>query len=431
MLKVLLVALAAVLPAAAHASDSETASNLAQTQLTQSAPKAEVEIADVKSISSTPLDPRMWITVRAKDSKARTALNSAGLDIVEIKGEITKGIISQSGLAALVKNGYEITSKTTLEQFNKTFSKDFPAKDATYHSYQEMTTELNTIASTCKEYCSVVSIGKSSEGRDVWALRFNPSAKGAAVSKLTGVTYMGLHHAREHLSAEIPLIFAKWLADNKTKADVKAVLDKRDIWIVPMVNPDGGEYDIATGQYRWWRKNTRKLSGSNIGVDLNRNYGHRWGGESSNPSSETYQGPSAFSEPESKVVKAFFDKYTNMKVMISYHTYGGMVLYPWGDADEDIPNAKDLAMHKAMAAKLADFTGYNAMKSSELYIATGDSCDWTYDAHKILSFTIELGPDQSSYGGFYPGAAMITKEGPKNTQAAFWAAQVADNPPQQ
>lgn len=85
---------------------------------------------------------------------------------------------------------------------------------------------------------------------------------------------------------------------------ITQLVNSREIWIVFDMNPDGGEYDIATGTYQSWRKNRQPNSGS-IGTDLNRNWGYKWGccgGSSSTPSSETYGGAAPFSAPETDLV---------------------------------------------------------------------------------------------------------------------------------
>ena len=74
----------------------------------------------------------------------------------------------------------------------------------------------------------------------------------------------------------------------------RPLVNTREIWIVPNLNPDGSEYDIATGSYRSWRKNRQPNAGSTaVGTDLNRNWGFNWGccgGSSGTFSSETYRG---------------------------------------------------------------------------------------------------------------------------------------------
>jgi murein tripeptide amidase MpaA len=126
-------------------------------------------------------------------------------------------------------------------------------------------------------------------GRDIWALKVsdNPDKNEAEPAALL----MGAHHAREWPSIEVPMATAKKLLEEyETSAEIKELVDNREIWIVPMVNPDGVVYSMEKSRY--WRKN-RRNNGGTFGVDLNRNYGYQWGsvGASSSGSSDTIMEP--------------------------------------------------------------------------------------------------------------------------------------------
>ena len=86
-------------------------------------------------------------------------------------------------------------------------------------------------------------------------------------------------HAREHLTVEMALYILHLLIDGYgTDSRITNLVNSREFWIVPDMNPDGGEYDIATGSYRSWRKNRQPNAGSsNVGTDLNRNWSYQWG----------------------------------------------------------------------------------------------------------------------------------------------------------
>ena len=178
-----------------------------------------------------------------------------------------------------------------------------------------------------EDFGSVFSIGSSLQGRPILAIRFHIPSKDK--SPKPGAVFMGTHHAREHISTEVPLLTARWLAENRDHPGVRYLLETRDIYFIPIVNPDGAEYDIATGRYRWHRKNMRENSNGTIGVDLNRNYGWGWGGSGSSgyPGSDTYRGPSAFSEPESRAVRDFLSANPHIRVAVSYHSAGELILY--------------------------------------------------------------------------------------------------------
>jgi len=400
-------------------------------QLSSAAGPVQASPASPAGTKETPVNPRYWAVVSAKSSQERTRIFNLGMDIVEAGKDSSAGIANEGTLSKIKEAGFEIISSIPLEKFSASFTKDFPPSDLKYHNFDRMQSDLKAYAEKLKGYSSIFSIGKSVQGREILCLRLNSSVSGDKPSGKPGALFIGNHHAREHLSVEMPLKYAAWLAENKD-GEAKAVLEGRDIYIVPMLNPDGAEYDIDKGQYRWWRKNRAKTGGDAFGVDLNRNYAARWGqgGSSSNPGSDTYMGTAAFSEPETQAVRDFFGKHSNVAVAIAYHSYSRLVLYPLGSTDDDVSDGKDLKIFKAIAGKLAGFTGYKAMKSSELYVATGDMCDWAYEKHHVFAFTIELDPERYNYGGFYPGPGMIDQSAAGNVKAMLYMSQIADNPSQ-
>jgi carboxypeptidase T len=370
-------------------------------------------------------DGRYWITVRASNKQQRTRLLEAGLSIEEMTRDTVSGFAGPGTMARLTSRSYSIVSRIPFAQYAARTSRDFPAADSAYHNYQETTDLLKQLVAKNPDIASMFSIGKTTEGRDIWCLRFNSTAKGDTPSTKPGAFFLGNIHAREHLADEVPLLFAAWLSDHRNDADIKGYLANLDIYILPMGNPDGVEYDIKGGTYQYFRKNTRINPDKSVGVDLNRNFDSWWcqAGASTYPDADTYCGPSAFSEPESQHLRDFFLAHKNIKTHISYHSYASEVLYPWGGSDDDVADARDKQVFENVAAKMAGMTGYTAEKSSAMYIATGDSCDWAYAEGKVFAFTIEL-----EGNGFYPGPGIITKTVNSNIKAAVYLLSVTDNP---
>ena len=107
-----------------------------------------------------------------------------------------------------------------------------------------------------------------------------------------------------------------------------------------------------------------------------------------------------------------------------------MILYPWGHVYESIANARDKQVHEVMAQKMATWNGYQPQQSSELYIASGDTTDWSYGEHKIILFTFELDPANTGWGsgGFYPGADVIPQVQNKNLEPVLYLIEYSDNP---
>ena len=166
-----------------------------------------------------------------------------------------------------------------------------------------------------------------------------------------------------------------------------------------------------------------------FGVDPNRNYGYMWGTldvptSSHVPSDETYVGPRAFSEPETRAVR---DLVATQKFagLITYHSFSQLVLYPWGYTAEEIKDPVDRATHSELARGMSECICqvhgkiYTPQPSSKLYPTAGDTTDWTYGEYGIPSFTIELRPKTVEEGGFILPASAIRPTWEENRPAAF------------
>lgn len=368
-----------------------------------------------------------WMKIRAKDKFERSLIANTGIAIETTRADFIVGVGSLEEKKAIEKLGLlEVSFPLSQEM-------DFPAKDAAFHNYAEMTEKLRTLTSQHSQISQMSSIGKTREGRDIWAVRISGNL--AQADTLPASIFMGGHHAREHLSIELPLYYIEYLLTEYAQGNprIQNLVNGRDIHIIPMVNPDGAEYDISTtGSYKMWRKNRNLNSDGTYGVDLNRNYGYGWGGggASTNTSSDTYRGTSAFSEPETQAIKKYVETHENITILLSFHTYSQLILYPWGHVYEGIANSRDKQVHETMAQKMAQWNDYKPQQSSDLYIASGDTTDWSYGEHKIISFTFELDPANSGWGsgGFYPGAKIIPEVQRKNLEPVLYLIEHSDNP---
>lgn len=367
-----------------------------------------------------------WMKVRATDKFQRSLIADTGATIETTREDYVIAVGSLDEKNAIEELGLLEVS------FPLTEAMDFPVKDAAFHNYTEMTDKLRTLTQQHSGISQMNSIGKSLEGRDIWAVRISGDL--AQADSFPAAIFMGGHHAREHLSIELPIYYIEYLLTEYANGNprIQRLVNGRDLHFIPMVNPDGAEYDISTGSYKSWRKNRRQNSNGTYGVDLNRNYGYGWGGggASTSPGSDTYRGPSAFSEPETQAIKNYVEAHENITSLLSFHTYSQLILYPWGHQYEGIANSRDKQVHEVMAKKMAEWNGYRPQQSSELYIASGDTTDWSYGQHKIISFTFELDPANSGWGGggFYPGAQIIPEVQRKNLEPVLYMIEYADNP---
>ena len=274
-----------------------------------------------------------------------------------------------------------------------------------YHSYKELEADLKSLESAHPSIVDLHTIGTSLEDRNIYAVKISDNVD--RDEEEAGVLFLGCHHAREWISVEVPFLLARWLAEGyEGNPAIRELVDRSEIWIVPLLNPDGLEYSINV--YRYWRKNRRANADGTFGVDLNRNYGYMWGrddqGSSAEPDAGDYRGVSAFSEPETRAVRDLFLG-RNFLAAVSYHSYSQSILYPWGFTD--IPTGKDdllrgLGLEMAGLIQTVNGRSYACgPAASSLYVTNGDLADWTFGVSGIPSYTIELPPVDIQHGGFF------------------------------
>lgn len=368
-----------------------------------------------------------WMKIKAEDKFARSVVADVGVSIERIVDDYVYATGNLEEKNRLEKLGLVEQSFALTEDMM-----DFPTKDAPYHNYDELKAALQQLHAENPEITQLFSLGKTVEGRDIIGIRICGDMKNA--DNLPGMFMVGGHHAREHLSVDTPLrLIQKLLADYRAEdAQIRALVDGRDLHVVPALNADGLEYDIASGSYKMWRKNRKRNANGTYGVDLNRNYGFQWGtgGSSTSPSSDVYMGTAPFSEPETLALKNYTEAHHNLQILFSLHTFSKLILYPWGHKYDPISDERVRKTHENMARKMAEWNGYHPQASSELYIASGDMTDWALGSLGVVSFTFELDPANDGFGGggFYPGAGIIDEVVQKNWRPFLYLLSYADNP---
>lgn len=304
---------------------------------------------------------------------------------------------------------------------------------------------LQYLASTYPAICQLIILPQTSvEGRTSRAIKI---ASGGGSRH--GVLFLGGVHAREIVNPDLLVTFAFRLCQAYTgntgltfggksySADtIKVIVEGLDIFIFPLVNPDGREYVQSPTGDPWWRKNRDPNPSSGcIGVDLNRNFDFLWSsgiGTSANPCDyQIYKGTSSFSEPETRNVQWLLDAYPNIECMIDIHSYSEDLLYPWGDDDNQTTDSSmnfmnplynglrgipgDTIYKEYILQADQDWfvsTGtmvrnainavrgrtYTLMQSIGLYPTTATSDDYAYSRHivdgkkaKIYAYTLETG----------------------------------------
>ncbi len=317
-------------------------------------------------------------------------------------------------------------------------SRAFPPADAGYHEYAEMSAETAAIASAHPAIVSRQSIGTSYQGRQIWALKVSDNV--ATDEAEPEVLFTHNQHAREHLTVEMAMYLLNELTSQYgTDTRITGLVNTREIWIIPSVNPDGAEYDVATGSYRLWRKNRQPNAGSTaVGTDLNRNWSWQWGccgGSSGSPSSETYRGTAPYSAPESTRVANFVNSRVvggvqQIRTGIDFHTYSELVLWPYGYTFADTApglTTDDEATFRTLGVNFASTNGYTPEQASELYITDGSIDDWLWGQHKIFAYTFEMYP-RTSNPGFYPPDEVIATQTSRNREAVLRLLEYSDCP---
>lgn len=280
-----------------------------------------------------------------------------------------------------------------------------------FYTYAEIVQKLDEMYSQFPNLITEkYSIGTSWGGRTIWAVKISDNPN---ISEDEPQAFFdALIHAREPASMASVMYYMFYLLENYgTDPEVTYLVNNREIYFVPCFNPDGYEYNRTTNPSGggMWRKNRRNNS-DNDGVDLNRNFGYMWGydniGSSSIPSSETYRGPSAFSEPETQAIRNLAVS-KNFKTYINYHSYTNAIIYPWGYIDQETP---DSLVYREYASDMSRWNGYITGNSTQTigYASNGTARDWFYGEQnakiKAFGYTFEVGSDAD---GFWPSQSRI------------------------
>ncbi|KAK7880913.1 hypothetical protein WMY93_032446 [Mugilogobius chulae] len=293
--------------------------------------------------------------------------------------------------AMLDEEQREMESSARLGEAKSTDSFDY----ASYHPIDELYSFQDMLVAENPNLVSKIVIGQSYEGRPLNVLKFSTGGTNRpAIWIDTGI------HSREWVTQASGAWFAKKIVSDYGLCPIlTAVLDRMDILLEIVTNPDGYAYTHSSN--RMWRKTRKPNPGSScVGVDPNRNWDAGFGGPgaSSSPCSETYRGPSAHSESE---VKSIF---------ISIHAYSQMLMYPYGYTRTPVKDQAELhALAEKAVASLTSVYGTRYKYGSiinVIYQASGGTIDWTYNQGIKYSYTFEL-RDTGLYGFILPAKQII------------------------
>ncbi len=375
----------------------------------------------------------LHIDARALDQSTLEKLLALDLDVAEFDPQQNafEVIATQDDRARLASLG---VAYTTLNANLETFALALRAQGYLdrFHDYGETLTELQLAEAFYPTLVQLVDIGDSWEktqtlaDRDIWAVKISDNV--LADEDEAEVLIIGNHHAREIITPEIVLDFMNYLLQNYgSDPYVTYLVNERQIWLIPTLNPDGLDY--VHQQDLWWRKNRRRNAGGSFGVDLNRNYAFKWGydniGSSPSGSSGTYRGTAPFSEPETAALRDFVLT-RRFRAALSYHSFGNLLIYPWGYIPQHTP---DHASFVALADSMVAYHDYHAGLGVETvgYSVNGEADDWFYGEQtskpKIFSLTPEVG------NAFHPDTSAIKQLIDENRGPNLFLAYVVGEEP--
>ena len=327
-------------------------------------------------------------------AKQMKQIHSLSLDLagVNLKQKQVDLVITDEQINILKKLGF------TLLKVNSDATQFTP--DSRYQTPVKIESALKQYAAKYSNLAQLVSIGKSLESRDIWAMKLTKDVSVHQASK-PHILFNSMHHAREVMTSEVGLdIIDQLLTQYGKDPKITHWMDSYEIWVIPMFNVDGN--NMVWTHDSMWRKNAR----GGYGVDINRNYPYAWNscdGSSSSQNAQDYHGASAGSEPETKVMMNFANALRPV-FEISYHSYSELVIYPYGCPNQNTPTKVVVEkIGRELASKLVSDNGkspYSAGTAPELlYAVDGGDIDWLYHEAQVIPFVIEL---NSSSQGFQP-----------------------------
>lgn len=411
--------------------------------------------------------------VPAPSEAAAQRLISSGFDVLERRSGADLFVLGDAGTAATLRAaGFAPSATQALSAAHWATPKSqlspgavSPAAtvdetyDGGYHTLAAQYAHLSLIATNHPDLATVVDYGdsylktrNSAAGYDLKAICLTHKQSGDCAltpnAPKPRFLLMTQIHAREIVTGDIAWRFIDHLAnDYATDSSVSTLLNSTEVWVIPVVNPDGvAEVQLGGNRPYLQRKNEHGSGCANpptasnqLGVDLNRNTSTHWHttGIDTSTCGQQYPGASANSEPETTAIEALFRELfadqrgtgdstaapaTTRGAMITMHSDAGMNLFPWGWSNTHTGNDAKL---RAIAAKMATYNHYPYGQPGEiLYNASGTSDDWAYGELGIASFTIEV----DSCGSFTPSYSCTAGQYSKNLGALMYVAGIAKAP---
>jgi hypothetical protein len=362
-------------------------------------------------------------------------------------------LVSSSQLDELNQSGFQVEIDSIRTSFLTRRNQLLPGQLSgipgypCYRTVEETFSDLAQLAVDYPDLVTWIDIGDSWEkensgggsGYDLYTLIITNSAIPGPKPKFHLLSAI---HAREYTTAELATRFAEYLVENYDRdPEITWLLDYYEVHITPQANPDGRKI-AENGVY--WRKNTDNddgcLDSDWWGTDLNRNSSFKWGlpGSSSNSCDETYRGPASVSEPETQAIQSYASSIfpdqrspedddpapqDSSGLFITLHSFGDIVLFPWGWSPYPSPNNTPL---ETLGRKFGFYNGYEVCQSGEpgcIYQTSGSTDDWMYGELGVAAYTFELGSQFFESCSYFEDNIV-----PENLPALLYAFKAARRP---
>ncbi len=274
------------------------------------------------------------------------------------------------------------------------------------------------------------SLGKTLEGREIPLLRLSddrlpPDATKSGEPELLLVA--GIHPREQVPQTAILRLMEELLSGYGKDARLTRLLKERQLWIIPVFNLDGKIHDMRQGNGTTrgadWRKNRRKNADGSYGVDLNRNWPVRWGGNrqhntawnttTANPKGNIYEGLSPLSEPENQLLARFIDA-RPLRGFVDIHSPFKQFLVPVYLIKPEAERYQTvLSAMNALQKEPYEGTRLQVDRqppAGERSGDTGVTYTWSYYTRGIFSINVETGSGPGKGRERYPLPELVEEE---------------------
>ncbi|XP_056157216.1 carboxypeptidase B2 [Lampris incognitus] len=364
-------------------------------------PRTQDQVDVLKNLS-THYEAVLWRPVSPSLIKEG---NLVHLMVPSKTSDAVMGVLKEHSIKhqVLLRNGEALIEMQ--KRNDSTYMRSPSSNNERYHSLEDIYHWINRTTQEHPDMVKAILIGSSFEKRPIYIMKVTSKKRNE------GNRAMWLDcgiHAREWITPAFCMRFVQnALAHYNINQEITNILDNMDVYVLPVMNPDGYKYTWTTN--RMWRKNRSFSENSScVGVDLNRNFDANWctEGASDDPCSEIYCGQYPESEPESAAVAKFLRSHKeSIKLYFTIHSYSQMLLFPYSYTYDKTENHNDLlAMAHEAATRIRRHyhnTYTYGAGANTIYLAPGGSDDWAYNLGIKYSFTLEM-QDRGRYGFLLP-----------------------------